>query len=121
MGQIVMGHGINTGAQEQPPNVNSVAMEITQVQESAKWLSDDFHSRAPHLPWRGLRAMRNALIHEYDGIDEDELCSTAMHDGPALARVLYPTIERLAAVFGVELDHRWAELRSAVTCPTPGA
>lgn len=57
---------------------------------------------------------------KYDGIDEDELYSTAMHDGICLGEGALPDLERMAAVFGVELDDHWAELRSAVTCPTPG-
>ena len=48
---------------------NSVAMDMVQAQESARRLSDDFRETVPQLPWNELRALRNVIVHEYDGID----------------------------------------------------
>ena len=89
---------------------NSVAMELTQAQECARRLSNEFRDVTPQLPWRELRGMRNAIIHEYDAIDEEVLYGTAISDAWELAQMLKPKVEGMAAAFGVELGKMWDEL-----------
>ena len=72
--------------------LNSVAMEMTQVQECARWLSDAFHDARPDLPWKELRALRNVLVHEYDEIDVVALYGTVTVDAPRLAASLRPIV-----------------------------
>ena len=75
--------------------LNSVAMEMTQVQECARRLSDAFHDARPDLPWKELRALRNVLVHEYDEIDVDELYNTVTVDAPRLAASLHPIVDAI--------------------------
>lgn len=75
--------------------LNSVAMEMTQVQECARRLSDAFHEARPDLPWKELRALRNILVHEYDEIDVDELYSTVTIDAPRLSANLHPIVDAI--------------------------
>ncbi|RGX52310.1 DUF86 domain-containing protein [Bifidobacterium pseudocatenulatum] len=89
---------------------NSVAMELTQAQECARRLSNEFRDVTPQLPWRELRGMRNAIIHECDAIDEEVLYSTAISDAWELAQMLKPKVEAMAAAFCVELGKVWDEL-----------
>lgn len=76
---------------------NSVIEEMTQVQECARRLSDDFRSATPELPWNELRGLRNILVHEYDGIDVEALYATATRDAPALAERLRPYVDAIDA------------------------
>ena len=85
-------------------------MELTQAQECARRLSNEFRDVTPQLPWRELRGMRNAIIHEYDAIDEEVLYGTAISDAWELAQMLKPKVEAMAAAFGVELGKMWDEL-----------
>ncbi|WP_258175674.1 HepT-like ribonuclease domain-containing protein [Bifidobacterium callitrichos] len=74
---------------------NSVAMEMTQAQECARRLSEDYRRIMPNLPWAELRALRNALVHDYDEIDVESLYDTVTQDVPALATRLRPVVEAI--------------------------
>lgn len=72
--------------------LNSVAMEMTQAQECARRLSDACRDAMPGLPWHELRALRNALIHDYAEIDVEQLYDTVSIDVPKLAEALRPVV-----------------------------
>ena len=42
----------------------------------------------PRIPWSRMRAMRNVVVHEYVGIDEDVLWGTVTDDLKPLAPLL---------------------------------
>lgn len=75
--------------------LNSVAMEMTQAQECARRLSDEYRDAMPQLPWNELRALRNALVHDHDGIDVESLYDTVAIDVPALASELKPVVDAI--------------------------
>lgn len=74
---------------------NSVAMDMVQAQESARRLSDDFRETVPQLPWNELRALRNVIAHEYDGIDAFALYESATSDAEALLAKLRPYVDSI--------------------------
>lgn len=74
---------------------NSVAMDMVQAQESARRLSDDFRETVPQLPWNELRALRNVIVHEYDGIDAFALYASATSDAEALLARLRPYVDSI--------------------------
>lgn len=74
---------------------NSVAMDMVQVQESARRLSDEFREKVPQLPWNELRALRNVIVHEHDGIDAFALYESATADAEALLTKLRPYIDTI--------------------------
>jgi uncharacterized protein with HEPN domain len=50
---------------EQPIIQDSVIRNL----EAARNLSPHFRKQHPKIPWRGIMAMRNVLVHEYFGVD----------------------------------------------------
>ncbi|WP_281775870.1 HepT-like ribonuclease domain-containing protein [Bifidobacterium ruminantium] len=74
---------------------NSVAMDMVQAQESARRLSDGFRETAPRLPWNELRALRNVIVHEYDGIDAFALYESATSDAETLLAKLHPYVDSI--------------------------
>ena len=74
---------------------NSVAMDMVQAQESARRLSDGFRETAPQLPWNELRALRNIIVHEYDGIDAFALYESATSDAETLLAKLRPYVDSI--------------------------
>lgn len=74
---------------------NSVAMDMVQAQESARRLSDDFRETVPQLPWNELRALRNVIVHEYDGIDAFALYESATSDAETLLAKLRPYVDSI--------------------------
>lgn len=56
------------------------------IGEAARGLSEDFRLRHPEVPWAVIIAMRNVLVHQYFGIDLEEVWSAVRRDVPVLKR-----------------------------------
>lgn len=52
--------------------------------EAANQLSDIMKTRHPEIPWKGIIGMRNVLVHQYFGLDLDEIWDTVSTDLPLL-------------------------------------
>jgi uncharacterized protein with HEPN domain len=65
-----------------------IVHHIEIIGEAAARLGAGFHSKYPLVPWVEIVAMRNILIHEYFGVDPDEIWQVAMRDLPRLKRQL---------------------------------
>ena len=51
-------------------------------------MSQTFRESHPQIPWAGIVALRNRLIHGYDTIDVDILWKVVTVDMPALIALL---------------------------------
>jgi len=56
---------------------DAVIRNLEVIGEAAKRLPDDVIARAPDVPWRKVRGMRDVLAHGYFGLDNNLLWSTA--------------------------------------------
>ncbi|MFO7976243.1 MAG: HepT-like ribonuclease domain-containing protein [Candidatus Hydrogenedentota bacterium] len=65
--------------------------------EAAGRLGRQFHERYPELPWRALVAMRNVLIHEYFGVDMEEIWAAVERDVPTIKAELQKILQTLSA------------------------
>ena len=54
------------------------------IGEAAGGLGSAFHSAHREVPWPQIVALRNILVHEYFGIDLEEVWATVQRDLPAL-------------------------------------
>jgi uncharacterized protein with HEPN domain len=61
---------------------NSVAMELIQIAELGRKVSDGMLLRHSDVPWAEIRGMRNRLVHEYGEVEWDIVFSTVRHDLP---------------------------------------
>jgi uncharacterized protein with HEPN domain len=59
----------------------------------ARSISQALRVAHPEIPWTSVIAMRNLLVHEYFGIDIEEIWSTAVNDLP----LLRPLVEAMLA------------------------
>ena len=57
---------------------------IQLIGEAASGLSDELKKKNPEIPWRKIIEMRNFLVHEYFGIDLNEVWRTIKQDIPEL-------------------------------------
>lgn len=64
----------------------AVARALEIIGEASGKLSDDFRDRHTEIDWRGLKSMRNLLIHEYAYVDADEVWKACQVDVPDLKR-----------------------------------
>jgi uncharacterized protein with HEPN domain len=63
-----------------------VLYHIQIIGEAANGISSTFRNAHPSVPWQDIIAMRHLLIHQYFGIDLNEVWNTAQHDLPFLEK-----------------------------------
>jgi len=68
--------------------VDGVIREIEIIGEAAKRLSDSLKGKYPDIPWKDVCGMRDRLIHDYFGVDLDDVWRTAQEDLGDLKNVL---------------------------------
>ena len=61
-----------------------VVHHLQVIGEAARSISQTLRLAHPEIPWTGVIAMRNLLVHEYFGVDLEEVWSTAVTDLPLL-------------------------------------
>jgi uncharacterized protein with HEPN domain len=64
------------------------------IGEAASQLSTAFLNNHPVLPWAQIIAMRNILVHEYFGIDLNEVWKTVEEDLPHLKQEIEKLISQ---------------------------
>jgi uncharacterized protein with HEPN domain len=70
---------------------DAVIHNLMLVGESVRWIPDVILDAHPDVPWRIMRGVRNVVVHEYFGIDDDILWVTVRDDLP-------PLVDKLEAV-----------------------
>jgi len=63
------------------------------IGEAVARLGKNVYAKHPAFPWREIVAMRNVLVHEYFGIDKDEVWATVVRDLPKLKRAVEQLLE----------------------------
>jgi uncharacterized protein with HEPN domain len=77
------------GMTEEAFSLNSMAQDavIRQFEiigETTKRLSSSLRSENPQVPWQDIAGMRDKLIHEYFGVDMEQVWLTTVNDIPYL-------------------------------------
>jgi uncharacterized protein with HEPN domain len=67
---------------------DAVIRNIEVIGEAAKRVSPSFRERLPTLDWRRICGMRDVLIHDYIGVDLDEVWKVAVNRIPELEAAL---------------------------------
>ncbi len=72
-----------------------VVHHLQIVGEAAAKLSRDFQEQHSSIPWPQVVAMRNVLVHDYFGVDLEEVWRVVERDLPELKSKLKKLIEGL--------------------------
>jgi uncharacterized protein with HEPN domain len=72
-----------------------VLYHIQVIGEAAAQLGKAFHEAHPYLPWAQIVAMRNVLVHEYFGVDLNEVWRTVEQDLPSLKQHIEALVKQL--------------------------
>ena len=68
--------------------VLALVKDIEIIGEAASRISQETRNNLPQVPWAGIVAMRNRLIHAYFDVDLDILWQTVSEDLPLLLEQL---------------------------------
>lgn len=73
---------------------DAVIRNLEVIGEAVKNLSSDLRRRHPAIPWRGITALRNVLIHEYFGVDLEIVWRVVSRRLPTLKGSVLKLLER---------------------------
>jgi len=59
------------------------------IGEAAKRLSESVQERTPDIPWRRIAGFRDVLIHDYSGIDLEEVWNVIENEMPNLKNAVH--------------------------------
>lgn len=49
--------------------INACVFNLSQIGELAGKVSDELIEDNPQIEWRGLKSLRNRIVHDYDGVN----------------------------------------------------
>jgi len=58
--------------------------DVQVVGEAARRVSEAYCSTTPSIPWKAIVGMRNKLVHDYMGVDEEMVWDTVTSELPDL-------------------------------------
>ncbi len=61
-----------------------VERKLEIIGEATKRIPDDYKKLYPQIPWKDMAGMRDILIHQYTGVDEDIVWKTVKQKIPRL-------------------------------------
>lgn len=72
--------------------VQAVTRSLEIIGEAANHLSPELKEKYSDVPWRNMVSMRNKVLHEYFGVDEEVLWQTITED-------LLPLKEKITDIY----------------------
>ncbi len=73
----------------------AVIRRIEVIGEAAKNISQQLKKVYSSIPWKAVAGMRDILIHEYFGVDLEEVWNTATKDIPKLKQQIEAILKEL--------------------------
>jgi uncharacterized protein with HEPN domain len=74
---------------------DAVIRQFEIIGEAVKQLSSQLRNRHKEIPWQQMAGMRDKLIHEYFGVNVDQVWMTVTEDIPRLKNDLPQVLESL--------------------------
>ncbi len=88
---------------------DAVIRNFEIIGEAAKRVPEEFRRAHPSIPWKGLSGLRDVLIHQYEGVNLEEVWRVIEKDLPGLKQTIsaiLPPLDELEREIaqGVGLD-----------------
>ena len=88
------GHDATTFSSDRKAR-DAVLWNLTVLGEAVRGIPEEVPAANTHIPWAKMRGMRNLLVHEYFGIDDQIVWTTATSNVLPLAAPLRRVLDRL--------------------------
>ena len=75
---------------------DAVVRNLHTLAESTQRLSDSLKSKYPDIEWRNIAAFRNVIVHDYLGIDLNQMWDIVVGDLPSLHEKVKVILENLS-------------------------
>ena len=72
---------------------DAVLRNLQTLAESSQRLSEAAKATHPEIEWRRIAVFRNVVVHNYLGIDMEQIWAITERDVPELARAVAPMLE----------------------------
>ena len=86
---------------------DAVLRNFEVIGEAAKRLDDTYRADHPQIPWRAIAGLRDVLIHQYEGVNLQQVWNIVEKDLPGLKnsiKGLLPPLEQLERELAGEED-----------------
>jgi len=86
---------------------DAVIRNLEIIGEAAKRVDDEYRAAHSQIPWRGMAALRDVLIHQYEGIELDRVWTVVERDLPLIKQAIaaaLPPLEQLERELAGEVD-----------------
>ncbi|WP_041623384.1 DUF86 domain-containing protein [Spirochaeta thermophila] len=77
--------------------VDAVLRNLAVIGEAVKHLPHDLKDRYPQMDWRKIAGLRDIIVHEYFGIDEDILWDVVKNKIPKLLESVEQILSELTS------------------------
>ncbi len=94
IGRYAAGHTSETLAADDK-TLDAVIRNLEIIGEAAKNISDDIRASHPEVEWKKIAGLRDILIHQYFGIDQDIIWDILQNKLPTLATQIKRILESL--------------------------
>ena len=65
---------------------DAILRNLEVIGEAVKQVSTELREQNPQIPWRRIAGMRDVLIHDYMGVDPEEVWNVVQNDLDTLER-----------------------------------
>ncbi len=86
---------------------DAVIRNLEVIGEASRRIGEEYRSAHPEIPWRGMIALRNVLIHNYEGVDVNQVWQVVEQELPGLKKALeafLPPLDMLEEEINKETD-----------------
>jgi len=74
--------------QSNPLVQDAVIRNLEVIGEAAKRVPGEYREAHPSIPWKGLASLRDVLIHQYEGVNVEEVWRIVEKELPTLRQTI---------------------------------
>lgn len=75
--------------------VDAIVRNLITIGEAATNIPKEIKAKNPNVAWREIKGMRNKVIHEYFGVDEEILWKTVKEDLPVFKKQIVKLLKEI--------------------------